>query len=72
MLKVLLYVAIGTVVMYIPIIIQTIWYKISVWKSVVIALFLAISGTISTYLMFAVENRFFGGISFYGAVFFVP
>ena len=72
MKRVLLYVAIGTIFMFIPILVQSISYKIKIWKSVIVAILLAITGTVSTYLMFLIENRFFGGISFYGAVFFVP
>ena len=71
-LNLLIILIIGTFVMFIPIIIQTIWYKIQLWKSAPVAICLTIIGTIGTYLMFFIENRELGGISFFGAVFLVP
>lgn len=58
--------------MLIPIVVQTTWYKIKLWKSVPIAVTLTVSGTIGTYLWFFIENHWIGGTSFYGAVFVVP
>lgn len=71
-LKLLIYLAIGTVAMYIPIAIQTVWYRQKFWKSVPLAVFLTVAGTVGTYLLFFLENGWIGGTSFYGAVFFVP
>ena len=58
--------------MLVPIIIQTIWYKTEIWKSIVVSVLLTVTGTIGTYIWFFVENLHFGGRSFYGAVFIVP
>lgn len=72
MIKVLMYVGIGTVAMLFPMMFVTWKYGIKLWKSIPIALYAALAGTISTYLWFVVENQRFGGISFFGAVFLVP
>lgn len=71
-LKLVLYLSIGTVVMLIPIVIQTKQYGIKLWKSAPIAVSLTIVGTIGTYILFFIENQWIGGTSFYGAVFLVP
>lgn len=70
--KLILYVSIGTIAMFIPIIIESIWYKYKLWKSLVVGLLIAISGVIGTYVMFFIENQWWGGTSFYGGVFLVP
>lgn len=70
--KVLLYVAIGTAAMLIPMSLVAWRYKIRLRKSIPIAVYAALCGTLSTYLWFFLENRWFGGISFFGAVFLVP
>ena len=62
---------IGTGVMFIPIVLVGKFYKISVLKSLMIALNVTMIGTIGAQLMFFVENGHFGGYSFYGAVFLV-
>lgn len=62
----------GTAAMLIPILIQSVWYKIKLWKSVPIAVLLTATGTFGTYIWYFIENRSLGGISFYGAVFTVP
>lgn len=72
MIKVLMYVGIGTIAMLFPMMFVTWRYGVKLWKSVPIALYAALAGTISTYLWFVVENQWFGGISFFGAVFLVP
>lgn len=46
--------------------------KAPLWKSVLLSVVLTLTGTVGTMLMFYVENGRFGGISFFGAVFFVP
>jgi prolipoprotein diacylglyceryltransferase len=70
--KLAFYLAIGTIAMFVPICIQSLWYKISLWKSAVIAVLLTVTGTVGTYIMFFVENQWWGGTSFFGAIFFVP
>jgi phosphatidylglycerol:prolipoprotein diacylglycerol transferase len=71
-LKVAIFLAIGTVFMFIPICIQSHWYGIKFWKRIVLAICLTVCGTIGTYILFYLEVGKIGGISFYGAVFFVP
>jgi prolipoprotein diacylglyceryltransferase len=70
--KLILYVSIGTIMMLIPIVIQSYWYRYRLWKSFLIAFLIAISGVIGTYTMFYIENHRWGGTSFFGGVFFVP
>lgn len=71
-LKVMLFVLIGTAAMLIPMSLVTWRYRIQLYKGVLVALYAALCGTISTYLWFFVENHFIGGISFFGAVFLMP
>lgn len=68
----LLFLGLGTVAMLIPILIISLKYGIKIWKSVLVALALTITGTIGTYIWFFVEASWFGGRSYYGAVFIVP
>ena len=63
---------IGTVLMAVPVLLQSRWYHVAVWKALVSTVFLTIAGTAGTYALFFVENQRLGGISFYGAVFLVP
>lgn len=63
---------IGTAVMLIPIMIQSKWYQIKLWKSIPIAFILTIAGTVGTKIWFLIENGNIAGQSFYGAVFVVP
>lgn len=71
-LKVVLFVVIGTVAMLIPMFLVAWHYKMRLFKIVFVALYAAVCGTVSTYLWFFVENRWIGGISFFGAVFLMP
>jgi phosphatidylglycerol:prolipoprotein diacylglycerol transferase len=66
------FLSIGAAAMLIPILLQAYWLKMKLWKSVPITLLLLLSGTLGAYTLFLVENGWFGGISFYGAVFLVP
>ena len=70
--KLLIFLLLGTLAMLVPMIIQSIWYKIKLWKSVIMAVLLTVIGTLGTYIWFFVENLWFGGRSFYGAIFIVP
>lgn len=71
-LRLFLAIAIGTMVMLIPMLIQSKWYNIKLWKSIPLALMLTLVGTLSTYIWNFVESGNFYGISFFGAVFIVP
>lgn len=65
-------VAVGTIIMLVPMLIQSKWYRIKLWKSIPIALLLSLTGTISTYIWHFIETGNFNGVSFFGAVFIVP
>ena len=71
-LKLIVYLSIGTVFMFIPVIIQSIWYKFNLFKAALVTVILTVVGTIGTYILFFIENHWIGGTSFYGAVFFTP
>ena len=68
----LLFLAIGTILMGIPIVLVAKRHKVPVWKGGLVTFLLTIVGTLGTFLMFYIENCAWGGLSFYGAVFFVP
>lgn len=70
--KTIIALSIGTLAMLILIVIMMKWYKVRLWKGIPVAIILTIIGTISTYIWFFVEASWFGGRSYYGAVFFVP
>ena len=71
-MNLLVFLTIGTLAMLAPVMIQSTWYKVNWKKSLLITVMLTATGTLGTFLMYFVENGSFGGISFYGAVFFVP
>lgn len=71
-MRLLMYLAIGTVAMLVPVMIQGAWYQVKWSKRVLAAILLTVAGTLGTFLMYFIENQRFGGISFFGAVFFVP
>lgn len=56
----------------VPMFFQAKKYEIQRWRIIPVAFMLTIVGTLGTYAWFFVENLYFGGRSFYGAVFFVP
>ena len=70
--KTILVLSIGTVAMLITMLPMSKRYQIAGWKTALSALLLTITGTIGTYIWFVVENGYFAGRSFYGAVFLVP
>lgn len=71
--KFILFLAIGTLAMLIPLLICARWKRIPAWKAVVTAFILTVVGTAGTYLLGYLENQFlFGSRSFYGAVFLIP
>lgn len=51
---------------------QTKWYGIKKWKTIPIAVALAITGVIGSEIWFFVENGEWGGRSLYGAIVFSP
>lgn len=68
----MMFVGIGAVVMFIIALICKNNFGIGVVKTALLTLCLTFSGVASVVLMFFVENGYFGGVSFFGAVFFVP
>lgn len=71
-LRLIFFLIIGTILMTIPIAMQAKWYGLRLWKNFIISVILTITGTVGTYLMFYLETGRLGGISFFGAIFFVP
>ncbi|MBQ3490179.1 MAG: prolipoprotein diacylglyceryl transferase [Clostridia bacterium] len=70
--KFLIFLALGTLSMSIPMLIIGKWYRIRKSKIAIAAVLLTISGVLGTYIWYFVENLELGGRSFYGAVFIVP
>lgn len=70
--KLLVFLLIGTIAMGTPLLKMANNYGISKGKILILTLMLTIMGTAGTFLMYYVENRYWGGLSFYGAVFLVP
>lgn len=48
------------------------WYREKLWKSIFISLSIIITGLIGSRLWFFMENAEWGGLSFFGAVYFAP
>jgi len=71
-LKYVAILSVGTIAMFIIMTLQPRKEGLLWWKTVIIALLLTVTGTAGTYLMFFVENGFWGGQSFFGAIFIVP
>jgi prolipoprotein diacylglyceryltransferase len=70
--KLLIFLAIGTVLMGIPITLVARKYGIRVWKAFLTTFLLTVFGATGTFVMYFIENGRFGGLSFYGAVFLIP
>lgn len=71
--KFLLFLAIGTLAMLCPLLICGTWYKMRLYKCVIVAFLLTVVGSAGTYLLGFIENQYrFGSRSFYGAVFLIP
>lgn len=71
-LKTILALSTGTLAMLILITILMKRYSIACWKGIPVSILLTVTGTIGTYIWFFVEGSWFGGRSYYGAVFLVP
>ena len=71
-LKTVIILAIGTCAMCIPMILLMKQYRLDLWKVIPVSIILTVIGTLSTYIWFWIENAWYGGRSFYGAVFLVP
>lgn len=71
-IKLICFLAVGTIAMLVPIVFVSKIHGIKRWKSVIVSVMLTVVGTIGTYFMYYIENQKWGGLSFYGAVFLVP
>lgn len=71
-LHLILFLGAGTLAMMIQMFLRYKQYNISAWKLPFINVFLTVAGTLGTLLMFFLENGFFGGRSFFGAIFLAP
>ncbi|MBQ7873776.1 MAG: prolipoprotein diacylglyceryl transferase [Oscillospiraceae bacterium] len=71
-LKTIITLLIGTGAMLVLIAILMKRYEVKIWKSIPVSFILTVTGTIGTYIWFFVEASWFGGRSYYGAVFIVP
>ena len=71
-LRLLVMLAIGTVLMFGVILLCRRKYRFPIWKTAVATGLLTIVGTLSVKIMFFVENGTWVGLSFFGAVFLVP
>ena len=68
----LIFLAVGSVLMGVPIAFVSHKYGISLWKGLIATILLTVFGTLGTFIMYFIENGGIGGTSFYGAVFLVP
>lgn len=67
-----IFLAIGTIAMLAVMLIVCGCYKIAVWKTIISSVLLTLSGLLGARLMFFIESGRWGGVSFFGAVFFAP
>lgn len=65
-------ITIGTILMYIIVLMFSKKYEIDNLKCVLIPIYLTFSGVIGTFILYYIENGKWGGISFYGSVFLIP
>ena len=62
----------GVLIMCFLVALQMKRYNDAPWKSVFVAISIVITGLLSCDIWFALENGYWGGKSFYGALFFAP
>ena len=68
----ILFIALGAIVMFLCSLLCRNLFDFSLVKTILISLLLTVAGVASVVLMFFFENGHFGGVSFFGAVLFVP
>ena len=71
-LKLILFLSLGTGAMLVPILLQCGWMQMKRWKGAVVALTITLAGTVGAVALAYVESGLIGGTSFYGAVFIMP
>ena len=70
--RLLIVLLIGTAVMCLSIICQMKSYHIRLWKSAIVSVSIIFTGLIGSELLFFAENGYWGGKSFFGAIFLSP
>lgn len=70
--KLAVFLIVGTLIMFIQMILRGKYNSIAVVKYPFIAVFLTMAGTSGALIMFWIENGYIGGRSFFGAILFVP
>lgn len=68
----LIAISVGTLAMAVLLAVGGKTYKIKTWKNVPIAVLLCACGILGAKIMFFVENGFWGGNSFFGAILLIP
>lgn len=63
---------IGAILMCLLTSVQMKWYGVKCWKSIIISVTIIFTGLIASELWFFLENGYWAGRSFYGAIFFAP
>lgn len=71
-MRLIIFLLIGTAFMFLPISYISKRNGYPLWKGAIISVVLTLIGTLGTLIMYYIENGEFKGISFFGAVFFVP
>ena len=71
-LKLFIVLALGALVICVPIAIQMKWYRLAIWKSIMVSIAIIIAGFFGAEMLFFIENGYFGGKSFFGAIFLSP
>ena len=46
--------------------------EVAIWKMIILGVLLTVAGVAGTMIMFFIENGYFAGTSFFGAILFVP
>lgn len=67
-----IFLIIGAILMCIPIALQMKWYGIALWKISIVSISIVITGFFGSEILFFLENGFWGGKSFFGAIFLSP
>ncbi len=67
-----LFIVFGTLFMMLIALLFRRYFALSEKKCVLLSILLTVAGVVGVLLMFFFENGHFGGLSFFGAVFFVP
>ena len=72
MADILKYLLVGLVFMIILSFVRNDIYQLKKWKIILLMILLMISGVLGTCILFFIESGYWGGTSFYGALFLIP